>query len=101
VAEQQDQGLDGVTHGEIVRGLRELREEIRALRGEHVRRDLYDAHRATVGADVSRLEVRLEQVNARLDDAEGDRATFRRSLTLVGLTAALSLLVQLVLVLIR
>jgi hypothetical protein len=84
----------GVTHGEIVRGLRELREEIRALRGEHVRRDLYEAHRAVANADIARLD-------ARLDEQDKERAAYRRQITLAVIAAMLSLLVQLLLVVLR
>ena len=85
---------DDVTPGEIVRTLRGLQEEIRALRGEHVRRDLYEAHRATVAADIARLD-------KALSDAENDRKTRNRSVNAALVTAGLSLLVQFIVLLVK
>lgn len=101
---------DDVTPGEIVRTLRGLQDDIRALRGEHVRRDLYEAHRAALEAEMARLAeqhradvARIEAVADQRDrdraatDAERarDAAQWRRQLIAVGLAAALSLLVAL------
>jgi hypothetical protein len=85
---------DGMTLGEVARALADLRDEIRALRGEHVRRDLYEAHRAAMEAEVARLRQVVE--GDRLD-----RAALRRSVVLAVSGAALSLLVQLVVTLVR
>jgi len=82
-------GAEDVTPGEIVRTLRGLQDEIRALRGEHVRRDLYEAHRATTTAELARLE---NEMNAR----ERDRAAMRRQVTIAAVGAGLALLVQLI-----
>lgn len=86
-----------VTLGEIVRTLQGLQEDIRALRGEHVRRDLYEAHRtameasvARVGADCNRSTERLQ---ARLDASEQDRANAKRQLNLTLISAGVSLIV--------
>lgn len=86
--------VQDVTLGEIVRSLTDLREELRALRGEHVRRDLYEAHRATVAAELARIERKVDV------DADG-RSTTRRMATVAVLSAVLTLGVNLVLVLVR
>lgn len=83
-----------VTLGEIVRSLTDLREEIRALRGEHVRRDLYEAHRAEIGATLGRLE---DQLRAR----DEERTMWRRQITLAVVSAGLSMLVTLVVAVVR
>jgi len=83
---------DDVTPGEIVRTLRGLQEEIRALRGEHVRRDLYEAHRATVAADISRIDEAVKQT-------ERDRKNRGWAINLALIGAGLSLLVQFIVLL--
>jgi uncharacterized protein (DUF2252 family) len=94
-----------VTFGEIVRSLEALQQEIRALRGEHVRRDLYDAHRLQIEASVARVEADCtranERLQERLDSAERDRASGRRQLNLALIGAGVSLLVGLLGILIR
>lgn len=85
---------EDVGPGEIVRTLRGLQEEIRALRGEHVRRDLYEAHRAATASELARLE---QTVAAR----EQDRTTMRRQATLAVLGAGLALLGQFVMIVLR
>lgn len=88
-----------VTLGEIVRSLQSLQEEIRALRGEHVRRDLYDAHRATMEANLARIDERDRQETAKLTERfeaqERDRITWRRqqnlTLAVAGISAAVAI----------
>jgi len=85
-----------VTFGEIVRTLEALRGEISALRGEHVRRDLYDAHRATMEANLARIDERDRAETAKLTERfevqERDRLTWRRQVNLSMAVAAVSLL---------
>lgn len=78
-----------VTMGEIGRALSEIREEVRALRSDLVRRDVYEAHRAATSADI----VRIDTVLAR--QAE-ERTATRRGITLAVLAGVISLLVQVV-----
>lgn len=85
---------EGVTLGEISRTLHALQEEIRALRGEHVRRDLYDAHRQATAAEIA-------QIRTELDRRDDDRTQTRRMVYGVGLAAALSLATQLITALAR
>jgi hypothetical protein len=85
--------VQDVTLGEIVRSLTDLREEIRALRAEHVRRDLYEAHRATFVAELARVERKVDTENE-------SRTTGRRAATVAILGAGLSLLVQLIVILV-
>lgn len=100
-----------VTPGEIVRTLRGLQEEIRALRGEHVRRDLYEAHKAQMEAEVGRVRDQCARDTERLTgliDAERrereaderDRGNMRRQLLVAtwgaGLAGALSIILALV-----
>lgn len=97
--------VEDVSPGEIVRTLRGLQEEIRALRGEHVRRDLYEAHRATMEAELARVDERCKTDVARLEQAaavrEQDKATMRRQVTLAAIGAGLALLAQFVMIVIR
>lgn len=78
---------EDVTLGEIVRSIADLRADIRALRGEHVRRDLYEAHRATFTADVERLS---SEFKAQRDE----RKTRAWQINLAVIAAGLSLLGQ-------
>lgn len=78
-----------VSLGEVGRALHALQEEIRALRGEHVRRDLYDAHRQATDEKLDRLRSELTDRDAR---ADADRRMVRGAL----IAAALTLAVQLV-----
>jgi hypothetical protein len=99
--------ITGVTLGEIVRALGDLREEIRALRSEHVRRDLYEAHRAETQAEMRRLESQIQQrdeerareVRARDEERARevrDRTSGRRQISLTAVTAVVSLIVALI-----
>lgn len=81
--------VDDVTPGEIVRTLRGLQDEIRALRGEHVRRDLYEAHRAATAAEVARIE---ERCNAR----ETEQRQARRQVFAALGTAGVAILLELI-----
>jgi serine phosphatase RsbU (regulator of sigma subunit) len=96
--------VEDVTPGEIVRTLRGLQEEIRALRGEHVRRDLYAAERAAQAAEIARIDERCRADLARLErevaTREQERVTMRRGVTLAVLAAGLALLGQIVAVLV-
>ena len=62
---------EDVTLGEIDRRLRDLTEEIRGLRTELVRRDVYDANRITDGQ-------RLFALEQKVMDAESERRVMRR-----------------------
>jgi len=94
-------GFDDVSNGEIVRTLRGLQDEIRALRGEHVRRDLYEAHKAALDAELLRVDLRCQTDLARLEREvearERDRLTMRRQMFAISFAAALSLLCSLIL----
>lgn len=89
---------DDVTPGEIVRTLRGLQDEIRALRGEHVRRDLYEAHRASVAADLARLDKTVEQiekdVTARFDRQEQEKKSKSLVVYSALVVAGIGLLIQ-------
>lgn len=73
---------DEPTPGEILRGLTEIREELRALRSDLVRRDVYDAHRA--------------EMDRRVQQIEEDRTALRRTVYGAILVAVLSVIVQIV-----
>lgn len=92
---------DDVTNGEIVRTLRGLQDEIRALRGEHVRRDLYEAHRAAMEAELTRIATQCrtdtEKLEARLKMADQEKATTRRQMWIAAWGAGLSFLGTLIL----
>jgi len=89
-----------VTFGEIVRSLQALQEEIRALRGEHVRRDLYEAHRLAMAAEVTRIDERdqreTERLNERFDRQEESRNASRKQVLGALVTAVLSLAVNVI-----
>lgn len=96
-----DLNINGVTLGEIVRTLNDVREEIRALRSEHVRRDLYEAHRATVAAEMARIERTCADETAELrreiqHDREG-RDGLRRAVTVAVIACAVSFVLSLIL----
>lgn len=92
-------GTETVTLGEIGRRLVDLAQEVRALRAEHVRRDLYDAHRAATEAAISSLDRRHEsemtQLRETLADRERERQSMKRLVMAAVLAAGLSLLTQL------
>ncbi len=92
---------EDVSNGEIVRTLRSLQEEIRALRGEHVRRDLYEAHKAATDAELARIDQRcradLDRLEREVDARERDRATMRRQMAYIAVAALLGLVANLVL----
>lgn len=92
---------NGVTLSELGRMMNDVKEELRALRGEHVRRDLYDAHRASVAADIDRQREDIARVERKVDQAEADKATTRRALLGTGVGAGLSLLASLILLLVK
>lgn len=85
-----------VTLGEIVRTLQALQEDIRALRGEHVRRDLYEAHRMAMTAEVQRIDERdqreTDRLNERFDRQESDRSSSRKQVVGAFITAGLALI---------
>lgn len=87
---------EDVTPGEIVRTLRGLQDEIRALRGENVRRDLYEAHRAAAEAEMARIAAQCraetERLQARLETADRARDQRRWQMLAVSWGAGLSLL---------
>lgn len=75
--------VEDVTLGEIVRAIGDLRADIRALRGEHVRRDLYEAHRATFTADVERLR---EEFHAQRDERRNRAWQVNLAMIVAGLS---------------
>lgn len=96
---------DDVTPGEIVRTLRGLQEEIRALRGEHVRRDLYEAHRATVAADMARLDKTVEQVEkdvkSRFEHAEQEKKNRSWQVTMALIAAGINFVFGLIVLIVK
>lgn len=96
---------DDVTNGEIVRTLRGLQDEIRALRGEHVRRDLYDAHRTAMEAELTRIATQCrtdtEKLEARLELADSEKAATRRQMWIAAWAAGLSFLGTLIILFVR
>lgn len=60
--------------------------EVRALRSEHVRRDLYEAHRSATEAELRRIAERCEQdakdLRAALAAERSDRAALRRQMVM-------------------
>lgn len=92
---------DEVTLGEIGRTLRGLQDEIRALRGEHVRRDLYEAHKAATDAELARIDLRcrtdLERLERDVDVREKERQAMRRQMGYIAFGAMLSLVCSLIL----
>lgn len=93
--------VEDVTLGEIVRTLADLREEIRALRGEHVRRDLYEAHRAAVAADIERLTREIDRLEKEIALQEQQRSNRGWAVNLAVIGAGLSLLTQFIVLLAR
>lgn len=89
-----------VSNGEIARQLTALTVEVRELRRELVRRDVYEAERRADAAVVDGLRADMEAMAARVDRAEEDRRSTRRGATLAVLAAVLSLGVQLVVTLV-
>jgi hypothetical protein len=93
-------GVDEVTSGEIVRTLRGLQDEIRALRGEHVRRDLYEAQRAAQGAELARIDERLKTDIARVEAAalarELEQRQARRQVLVALAGAGVAILLELI-----
>ncbi len=81
--------LDDVSLGEIVRGLADVRDEIRALRTEVVRRDIYEAHRMATQSELARLR-------SEIDGWTRDRTQTRRQALIAIYTAGLTLVLQLV-----
>ena len=63
--------MDEPTLGEIGRGVGEVKAELRALRGELVRQDVYQANRA---AD----EIRMKVLEADVNQMQNDRTAMRR-----------------------
>jgi hypothetical protein len=80
---------DEPTLGEIARGVADLRADLRALRAELVRSDVYSAHRATD-------ELRLKAVESSLTEMQQDRTALRRLIWAAVLTAAGGLVGQLI-----
>lgn len=80
---------DGVTLGEIGRRLADLQADVRALRGEVVRADVYAANRA-------RDEDRFRALETNVTAIQEDRNTTRRLVYAAMLTAAGGFVVQLV-----
>ena len=93
--------VEDFTLGEIVRSLKDVREELRALRGEHVRRDLYEAHRAAVAADIERLTKEDDRLDKVIAAHEGEHSTRSWQLLVAFIMAGLSLLVQLIVLIAR
>lgn len=75
--------------GEIGRGVADLKNDLRALRGELVRADVYQANRATD-------EIRIKAVEAELVQMKSDRAAMRRLVYTALLAAAGSTAVQVI-----
>lgn len=77
------------TLAEIGRQLQELREDLRELRGELVRTDVYRAEQRTV-------EQRMHSIETRLAVSEEDRKALRRMVIGAGIAAIASMLVNMV-----
>lgn len=65
--------MDEPTLGEIGRGVADIKAELRSLRLELVRRDVYDANRQTDELKVRAIEADLKQI-------QDDRTAMRRLL---------------------
>lgn len=77
------------TLGEIGRNLYDMREDLRALRGELVHKDVYYAERRT-------LEDSIRSVETQLAVTREDRKTLHRMVIGALLAAGLSILVNLI-----
>jgi hypothetical protein len=73
--------------GEVNRNVTELRSDLRSIRGELVRADVYAANRA---AD----ELRIKAVETELAEMQADRASMRRLVFAALLTAGGAAAVQ-------
>jgi hypothetical protein len=78
---------DEPTLGEINRSVQDVKNELRAMRGELVRGDVYTANRSTD-------DLRLRAVEADLKRIEDDRSAMRRLVYGAMFTAGGSVLVQ-------
>jgi hypothetical protein len=86
-----DQVLDteAVTLGEIGRLVSDVRSEVRALRGDVVRKDVYDAEQRTA-------DVRIRAVEAQIKAIQDGGTAMRRLVYAALLTAGGGAVVQLV-----
>lgn len=78
---------DEPTLGEVNRGVQDVRAELRAMRGELVRGDVYAANRGTD-------EVRLRTIEADLKQMQDDRTAMRRLVYGAIVTAGGSVVIQ-------
>lgn len=86
--------IDEPTLGEIGRGVNDLKAEIRLLRGELVRSDVYDAHRRTDDLRIQAVDARIKAVETELDGIQQNGAAMRRLVYAALLAAVGSAAVQ-------
>lgn len=92
----------GYVYGaEISRRFDDILAELRLLRQELVRRDVYEAERRADAAEVATLRGDVSALERRLAESDEARAGTRRSASVAVLAALLSLGVQLLLQLIQ
>ena len=84
------------TLGEIGRTLADVKEDIRALRGELVHREVYAADLRLTEVRQTATDTRIAALEARLMAADEERKGLRRMVLGAALTAGLAVLAQLI-----
>jgi hypothetical protein len=89
-------GFADVTLGEIGRQIADVKHDLRGLRAEVVRRDVYDSHRSSIIENLNRVNAEVSQLETRINTQEESRNAMRRAIALAGIGAIMSLIVNLV-----
>lgn len=93
--------LEEPSLSEIARTLTDFRHEMRGQLAAFQRADVYAADRREVDLRIKNVEDRAARAEADIEKAEAEKVTRSRQITLAVLTAALSLVVQIVVLFVR